>query len=124
MRNIYLILAIAVMSACQSTTRNLGTPFVVKDPLTVDAAIEQIKSHPSSENIQIEGKIAKSCMSEGCWFTLKEASGQEVLLEVKDKAFRVPINSPGRTVIVLADAIQDTSTEQKIIISVKGMRLK
>jgi hypothetical protein len=124
MRTIYLFVAIAVMTACQSTTKNLGSNFAVKNPISVDAAVQQIKSNPTVENLQIEGKVEKSCMSEGCWFTLKDASGQEVLLDVKDKAFRVPVNSPGKTVIVLADAAQDTTTEQQFVIAVKGMRFK
>ena len=68
--------------------------------------------------------MEKSCMTEGCWFTIRDASGKEVLFNVKDKKFRVPVNSPGQAVILLADATQDTSVEQRSVLSVRGMRFK
>lgn len=107
---LYLFFIINIITACQSTTTHLGEKFLVDKPITVDAVLEQLKSNSTLKNIQIEGKIAKSCMSEGCWFTISDVSGNEILFNVKDKKFRVPINSPGKNVVVLADAQANTDT--------------
>ena len=120
----YSILFISIMSACESTTKTFGEHFSVKNPVSVDEVLTQLKTNAAVNDVQIEGKIEKSCMSEGCWFTIKDANGTEVLLDVKDKKFKVPTNSPGKTTILLADAIQDTSSEQKVTLWVKGMMFK
>ncbi len=127
MQKIIYILTACLLFACQSTTKNMGEQFDVKTPVTIDALIKQLDSIPSVTGIQIEGKVAKSCMSEGCWFTIEDAGGTEILLDIKDKAFRVPTNSPGKTVIVLADAAKNASAkadEEPYSISVRGMRFK
>ena len=97
---------------------------MVKDPISVDSILHQLKASNSVSNIQVEGKIEKSCMSEGCWFTIKDDNGNEILFNVKDKKFRVPINSPGKAVVVLADAVRDTTSQQMAELSVRGLRFK
>lgn len=126
MRNsIKLILATLLFVACNSTTKNLGDSFVPKNPVSVHAVIERLKAETSVSDVQIEGKISKSCTSEGCWFTIKDDStGNEVLFDVKDKKFRVPTNSPEKQVVVMADASNDSTSEQKFVLSVKGLMFK
>src|SRR5437868_10991092 len=99
-----------LLLACQSTTKNLGEQFTPKNPVTIDALLEKVTKEHSAEAVQIEGEIEKSCMSEGCWFTIKDQAGNEIRFDVKDKKFRVPINSPGKEVVVLATAIQDSTS--------------
>src|SRR3954470_13524537 len=96
----------SLLTACMSTTKNLGEAFTPKNPVSIDALLQRVSTEKSVEGVQVEGKVEKSCMSEGCWFTLKDQSGKEVHLDVKDKKFKVPTNSPGQNVIVLADAAQ------------------
>jgi uncharacterized protein YdeI (BOF family) len=127
MNKIICALTALLLFSCQSTTKNLGEQFEVKTPVSIDALIKQLDSMPSVKDIQIEGTVAKSCMSEGCWFTIKDAGGTEILLDIKDKSFKVPTNSPGQTVIVLADAVKNSSAksdEEPYNISVRGMRFK
>lgn len=126
MRNsIKIIFATLLFIACNSTTKNLGDSFVPKNTISVHTVTERLKSESTISNIQIEGKIEKSCTSEGCWFTIKDDSiGNEILFDVKDKKFRVPTNSSGKTVIVLADASIDSTSEQKFVLSVKGLMFK
>ncbi|MBK9330292.1 MAG: DUF4920 domain-containing protein [Sphingobacteriales bacterium] len=127
MKKIIYVLTACILFACQSTTRNMGEQFEVKSPVSIDALTKQLDSIPSATDIQIEGTVAKSCMSEGCWFTIKDADGTEILLDIKDKSFKVPTNSPGQTVIVLADAVKNSSAksdEEPYNISVRGMRFK
>ena len=123
MRTIILS-TILLLSGCMSTTKNLGEPFTVKTPVTVDALLTQLGTTDPINDIQVEGKVEKSCMSEGCWFTIKDGKGNEVLFNVKDKKFRVPVNSPGMHVVVLADASRDSSSQQKALLSVRGMRFQ
>ncbi len=125
----YILLAILSLTACQSTTQHLGEQFEVKNPITVDAVLEQLKTKSEIKDIQVEGKIEKSCMSEGCWFTIKDAAGNEVLFDIKDKKFRVPINSPGKNVVVLADAyvgaaLSNEGKTPKNELLVKGLLFK
>jgi hypothetical protein len=121
MRTLIFSIAILLIS-CQSTTKNLGEQFTPKAPLSVDALLAEVQTSGGVKDVQVQGKVEKSCMSEGCWFTIRDASGKEVLFNVKDKKFKVPVNSPGQTVIVLADAARDTSSEQKTELLVRGMR--
>ncbi|MFN8283112.1 MAG: DUF4920 domain-containing protein [Chitinophagales bacterium] len=119
------ILILMSIMACQTTSKNLGEKFEPRNTVSVHNVVERLKTEPVVNNVQIEGKIAKSCMSEGCWFTIKDDStGNEILFDVKDKKFRVPINSPEKQVIVLADALKDSTSEQKFTLSVKGLMFK
>ena len=120
----YSLLFISVMTACESTTKTFGEHFSVKNPVSVDELLTQLKTNAALNDVQIEGKIDKSCMSEGCWFTIKDVSGAEILFNVKDKKFKVPTNSPGKVAVLLADAVQDTTSEQKADLQVKGLMFK
>ena len=101
---IYILTIMVAMVACQSNTKNLGEPFQVKNPVSVEQLMTDLKSTKTIKDVQVEGKIGKSCMSEGCWFTINDASGKEIFFDIKDKKFRVPTNSPGKIVVVFADA--------------------
>jgi hypothetical protein len=102
----------------------LGQTFTPQNPVSVDAVITQLKTTPEVKDIQVEGVVDKSCKGEGCWFTIKDANGEEITFDIADKKFRIPTNSPGKTVIVLADATQDTTSEQQMALSVKGLMFK
>lgn len=121
---LYSILFVSMLVACESTTKTFGDAFTVKNPVSINEVLTQLKTNQTVNDVQIEGRIEKSCMSEGCWFTIKDAGGTEVLLDVKDKKFKVPTNSPGKTVVLLADAVQDSTSEQKVTLWVKGMMFK
>lgn len=125
MRKILIsLLTVVVFGACNNSTKNMGEQFTASSPISLDAALQQADAEEDIKNIQIEGKIEQSCMSKGCWFTLKDASGNEVLLDVLDEKFKVPTNSAGKEVVVLADIRKDSTSEQKYLLSVKGMMFK
>lgn len=123
---LYSILFICILTACESTTKNFGQQFTVKNPLSVDEVLTQMKQQMTLKDIQIVGKIEKSCMSEGCWFTIKDAEGTQVLLDVKDKKFKVPTNSPGKNVVIITDVERtaDKDTLEKLSFQVKGLMFK
>lgn len=120
----YSLLLTVVFMACNNTSKNLGQTFTPENPISVNDVISQLTTKEQLKDIQIEGIVEKSCKGEGCWFTIKDANGEEIVFDVADKKFRVPTNSPGKTVIVLADATQDTTSDQKIALSVKGLMFK
>lgn len=125
MKKLSLLLIIAVvMAACENTTKNFGQSFTPQNPVSINNVLQQLTTAKTINNVQIEGEIEKSCMGEGCWFTIKDSTGRAVTLDVKDKKFRVPTNSPGKTVIILADVLQDSTSEQKITLWVKGLMFK
>ncbi len=125
----YSIIFISMLTACESTTKSFGEKFSVKNPVSVNGMLAQLQINNVLNDVQIEGKIEKSCMSEGCWFTIKDSTGAEILFDVKDKKFKVPTNSPGQTVVILADAqlhteISGSKESQKTEVQVKGMMFK
>lgn len=125
MRNFISVLCVtALYVACQMKNPQLGDAFKVQQPITVNEVINKMEADSLLNNIQIEGKIDKSCMSEGCWFIIKDAANNEILFDVKDKAFRVPTNAAGRTAIILADVKKNPDSEQQMDIAVKGMMFK
>lgn len=101
---IYIIIITFSFAACESTSKNLGEKFEVKNPISVDAALALLNDTIPLQDVQVEGVINKSCMSEGCWITIKGKTESEVLFTVTDKKFRIPTNSPGEAVVVLVDA--------------------
>jgi len=120
----YTIFLAVLFWGCEQTTKNLGQTFTPEHPIALNEVLNRLNMTTPINDIQIEGKIEKSCMSEGCWFTIKDSSGTEITFDVQDKKFKVPTNSSGKTVIVLADAALDSTSEQKVSLSVKGMMFK
>jgi hypothetical protein len=114
-----LVIFICMLAACQSTTKNFGETFQVDHPMTVDAVLQDAKKKDLS-NVQVEGTIAKSCLSEGCWFTILDNNSVAVLFNVQDKKFRIPVNSPGKKVIALIDAKRDSTGKPEL--TVRGLR--
>lgn len=100
---IHIIVIAFSFVACQSTTHNLGEQFVTKNPISVDSALTILNTTSALKDVQVEGTINKSCMSEGCWLTIKDNSGTEILFNIADKKFTIPMDSPGKAVVVLVD---------------------
>jgi len=121
---LFIVAAIALLVACQSGNQSFGDVFTVKQPITIDELLSKAKTDSLLKDVQIEGKIDKSCMSEGCWFTIRDANNTEILFDVKDKKFRVPTNTAGKTAVILADVQKSPSSEQSIAIEVKGLMFK
>ncbi len=126
---IYIIIIAFNFIGCQSRTHNLGEQFVVKNPISVDSILTILNTTSVLKDLQVEGVINKSCMSEGCWLTIKDASGSEILFNVANKKFTIPMNSPGKAVVVLVDeAATIKNTEGKELpkneLDIKGLLFK
>ncbi len=119
-----LISFFMLFSACNQEVKTLGKKFTENKPISIDSLLSQTKSSGHVEAAQVEGAIFKSCRSEGCWFTIKDKSGQEVLLEIKDKHFKMPLNSPERQAVALVNADTSADSDNGVSIDVKGIMFK
>ena len=117
-------LILLVTTACNmSEPKELGVKFEVNNPMSIDELVEQMKIQPQLENIQLKGEINKSCLSEGCWFTIKDKNGNSYTIDVKDEQFRLPNTSAGKIVIALLDAKTDTTdNEPELILETTGIK--
>lgn len=126
---IYIIIIAFNFIACQSTTHNLGEQFIAKNPISVDSVLTLLNTSSALDDVQVEGVINKSCMSEGCWLTIKDDSGSEILFNVTDKKFRIPMNSPTKKVVMLVDGTSTIKNAEgkelpKNEIYIKGLLFK
>lgn len=110
--------------SCQTDVKSLGKKFTESNPITVDSLISKTKTATHVDGAQVSGTINKSCRSEGCWFTIKDKSGAEVYFDIKDKDFKMPLNSPERQVIALVNADTSSEAENGVSIDVKGVMFK
>lgn len=67
--------------------------------------------------VTVSGTISQYCKGEGCWLTLKNDDGEDLFVDVKDKAFVLPHNIENKTAIAHGIAKRDT-LEGKIQLSV------
>lgn len=104
--NVFFIgIVMLLFTACNMPQPNeLGEKFETQQPMSIDDLLAELQTKPSVNNVQIQGTIYKSCMSEGCWFILKDKNGNEFYIDVKDKKFRLPNTSAGKDIIALVDA--------------------
>jgi predicted transcriptional regulator len=124
-----LLLSTLLIVACQLTPKQLGEPFEENNIITIDDLLSQLETQNTLEKIQIEGTIYKTCLSEGCWFAIQDKNNNEIILNIKDKKFRMPNTSSDKKVIVLADAtyIQADTINgigKKYKIDVRGVKFK
>ena len=113
-----------IFTSCQTDVKTLGKKFTESNPISVDELISKTKAEGHLDQAQVTGKIDKSCRSEGCWFTIKDNNGAEVYLDIKDKGFKMPLNSPERQVVALVNADTSAAAESGISIDVKGVMFK
>lgn len=67
---------------------------------------------PGVENIKVEGEIVAMCKMSGCWFTLKTAEGQELVVSTAEHK-ALPKEFMGQTVVAEGPAFRvDISAEE------------
>lgn len=67
---------------------------------------------PGIENIKVEGEIVEMCKMSGCWFTLKTAEGQELIVSTAEHK-ALPKEFMGQTVVAEGPAFRvDISVEE------------
>lgn len=119
-----LSLVIFLATSCNMPEpKELGAKFEENNPISIDDLIAQLQTTPLIKAVQLKGEINKSCLSEGCWFTIKDKNGESYTIDVRDKKFRLPNSSAGKTVVALLDAkIDTTQDEPEIILETIGIK--
>lgn len=59
-------------------------------------------------SVVVCGTVDEVCVVKGCWMTLHDADGHELLVRFRDYGFFVPRNASGRRTIVLGTAQVET----------------
>jgi photosystem II stability/assembly factor-like uncharacterized protein len=116
MKKIFLIAMLAVaIVACDNNPRTklaptgtFGVAFNTDSALTI-AQVNEALVNQTSLPVKVKGTVAEYCKGEGCWLTLKNENGEDVFVEVKDKAFVLPHNIEGKTAIANGVASVDTT---------------
>lgn len=105
-------------------TGSYGVSFTETTLLTTEQLAKALDS-TNTISVQVSGTVSEYCKGEGCWLTLKNSDGEDVFVNVKDKAFVLPYNIEGKTAIINGTAIKDTSNEKtELSIEADGIVLK
>lgn len=72
--------------------------------------------------VTVTGQVASYCKGEGCWLTLKNDQGDDLLVEIKDKAFVLPYQIDNKTAVVSGLARKDES-DSTLSVLADGIRL-
>lgn len=117
-----LIAAITLIS-CNNDPRSklpqtgtFGTAFTADSVITV-AQVTEALNIANNIPVKVTGTISQYCKGEGCWLTLKNPDGDDLFVEVKDKAFVLPHNIENKTAVANGIAKKDT-VEGKIQLSI------
>ena len=120
---IFIIAAIVVTIACNTDPRlklpqtgTFGTAFTADTTVTV-AQVTEALLVGNNIPVKVTGTISQYCKGEGCWLTLKNDNGEDLFVEVKDKAFVLPHNIEHKTAVANGMAVRDT-VEGKVQFSI------
>ncbi|MES2558357.1 MAG: DUF4920 domain-containing protein [Bacteroidota bacterium] len=84
-----------------------GVTFSADSTLTVKQVSEALITG-NEIPVMVTGTISQYCKGEGCWLTLKNDDGEDLLIEVKDKAFVLPHNIENKMATARGLAKRDT----------------
>ncbi len=116
MKKLLILLLFLTFLAC--TTEKYGyIPSNVPEITVKDAILNE--SYLNKE-INLKGKIVTQCAATGCWFYLKDDTGQ-ILVDLKPLNLGLPQRT-GKTAIVNGTLIKEHTGH--IIISAKGLMIK
>lgn len=116
MKKILYILLFTILFGCSS--EKYGNIPANIPQITVKDAI--LNSSYLNTEVKLEGKIVTQCAANGCWFFLKDDTGQ-ILVDLKLLNLGLPQRT-GKTAIVSGILIKEPSGQ--IIISAKGLMIK
>lgn len=57
--------------------------------------------------VKVKGTILEVCQHTGCWLTFDFGDGEEIMVNMKDHAFYVPMDAAGKTAWVEGEAIRE-----------------
>lgn len=84
----YVLIVSFFLTACNGGGEQYGSGL---DPNAPKVQVEDIFLKPDliGKNITVEGRIATQCASNGCWFYLKDETGQ-VYIDLSYNGFALP----------------------------------
>ncbi|HKR35666.1 MAG TPA: DUF4920 domain-containing protein [Steroidobacteraceae bacterium] len=112
-------LVLGLLAATASAAEHYGAPLTMKNPLTLEAAVQQLGDRATA-NVLVESTVAKVCEQRGCWLALKSASSQ-LHVTFKDEAFFVPATLVGKTVLVEGKLTKEAAGYQLVA---NGLQVK
>lgn len=83
------------------------------------AAMDTLSEMP----VTVQGTVAEYCKGEGCWLTLKNDQGDNLLIEIKDKAFVLPYGIENKSAIVTGLAMRNME-DSTLSVLAEGVVLK
>ncbi|MBU1008498.1 MAG: DUF4920 domain-containing protein [Bacteroidetes bacterium] len=78
--------------------------------------INSLSSAFDSENpvaVKVYGTVADVCQHSGCWLTLKQENGEDIMVNMKDESFSVPKDASGKKAWV-----EGIATREKLTVDV------
>jgi hypothetical protein len=128
---VYSIVLVSVLFACNSDPRlklpqtgAYGITFSTDRTVTVKQVTDALIIGNDIPVTAI-GTVTQYCKGEGCWLTLKNDDGEDLFVDVKDKAFVLPYNIENKTAIVHGIAKRDTlEGKMQLSIIADGILLK
>lgn len=95
-----LFLITLLFAACKQTPANgnYGKTITEDGAVSIDELVAQLDGKEEMP-AKVKGTVKAVCKSEGCWYTLETAAGEEVTIMTKDHSFSLPKDSEGKTAI-------------------------
>lgn len=94
---IFLALSVQGLMAQNSTH---GAKFTVTDAVKESSDLFKTLKVADTTMAQFKGKITNVCQKKGCWMKVELKDDQEVFVRFKDYGFFVPMDSPGKEVVM------------------------
>lgn len=117
MKKIQLLLAVifsVLVYSCsehanhQSVEKVYGAKIDTSHSICLSEIPQYLDANPGKELI-IKGRVAEVCKSEGCWLSLINSSGENVIVRTLKHNYTVPMDIEGREVYVRGEAFTDTT---------------
>ena len=116
------IASILILSACKESEPVkifYGERFDAVDPISAEELLGMLEKDSIVEDVLVQGVVEKSCSHSGCWMTLANTKGKEVLVTYKDDAFKTAKKGMKEKKVVLKGYAErgDSPDSYKIIAS-------
>jgi hypothetical protein len=80
---------------------------ITKDGAVAVAEIAGLINSDDAIEVKVFGKILEVCQHTGCWMTFDLGNGEEIMVNMKDHDFYVPMDAAGKTAWVEGLAIRE-----------------
>ncbi len=128
-KTLFVVLAAALLAACNSTTRQggktdaektvqepevkgktFGEAFSPEGSIAYSTMAEQMEGK-DSVMLKVEGTVQEVCQAKGCWMLVasEDSEGEPVMVRFKDYGFFVPKDIAGRKVVMEGWAFREVT---------------